>query len=133
MAFFIILIVFLGLWLLWPWISRQISRYMARRAEDMIRRMTGMPPRQEEKKRRASSRGGESGYAGRSRRRPRSYQASPEEVHRAMREYAVDVEYTEIREFSDSILFEEDKKQRHIKTEEQISDAEYVIIKDSHA
>jgi len=47
----VFLIILLLLLILWPWISPYVTRwirmFMARRAEDMMRRMMGMPSRKE--------------------------------------------------------------------------------------
>ena len=50
-----------------------------------------------------------------------------------MKEYAEDVAFTEIREFSsDEVIAEEETgKNRRVYREEQVSDAEYVEIKTS--
>lgn len=120
------LIIIIVICLFWPVIVRWLQGFMARRAEDMVRRMAGMPSRKEEKRRRKEQT-----------RRERhndcdsSSAADPAEGVRAMKEYAEDVAFTEIREFSsDEVIAEEGNgKNRRIYREDQVSDAEYVEIK----
>lgn len=138
-AFLIILIV---VWLLFiifrPAITRWTQQFMARRAEDMMRRMMGMPSRKEEQRRkRQASRGSESqadgrqprGGAGRSSRR---YHRSPRyDAADLMRSVAEDVEYTEIREFESTTIVDESDGNTRVIDEEQVADVEYTEIRGS--
>ncbi len=123
------LIIIILICLFWPVIMRYLQRFMANRAEDMVRRMAGMPSRKEEKRRRkeAQKRNASNGAAS-------SYSRSTEEAVdgvKAMREYAEDVTFTEIKEYSSETIIGEDPtgKERRIYREEQVSDVEYVEIK----
>ena len=107
----------------------------------------GMPTRAEEKKAEKEARKAErrSGWdapkeeaqprsAGRYgfRSRGRNHNVgNPAEDLRMMRLYAEDVEFVEIREYSSDIHFEQDEATGKMKIviEEQMSDAEYVVIK----
>lgn len=127
----IFLIFLLIVALLWPYIVRLLRRYMAGRAEDMMRRMAGMPSRKEERRRarrnNAASSGGNPGPHSERRR----HSAPSQDAASIMKDVAEDVEFTEIREFeSESILEEEDSRRtRRIYREEQVSDAEYTEIR----
>lgn len=123
------LIIIILICAFWPAIVRLLQRFMARRAEDMVRRMAGMPSRKEEKRRRKQQ------QKQQEQRRSRRHGPTEDtgEGVRAMKEYAEDVAFTEIREFSsDEIIAEEGTgKNRRVYREEQVSDAEYVEIKTS--
>lgn len=120
---------------------------LANRTEDYLRKATGMPPRpgsrEERRQQRASqqsqyrssesegsyyynSSGYSNGSAFRSRSRRRSRYSSNEPL--IPREYAEDVEFVEIKSFSQSTIKEtvETEKQYH---ESQVSDVEWVEIK----
>lgn len=123
-------------WLL-PW----IQRYMARKAEDMIRRQMGMPPREKKswRQRRAEAKQQSAGGADRqyhadgASRKGRRTQKSDEPI--IPREYAEDVEFVEIKEFENIEVAAETvddkgrKTSRRERVETQISDAEWVDIK----
>lgn len=108
---------------------RYLQRFMAHRAEDMVRRMAGMPSRKEEKRRRKEEQKRNASTGGGSARARTS--ADEAEGVRAMREYAEDVTFTEIKEYSSETIIGEDAsgKTRRIYREEQVSDVEYVEIK----
>lgn len=127
------LIILILLFLIWPLIRGPVSRwfnsFVSHRTEDVMRRMMGMPSRREEKRRRKQQAQKDSS-TGRGYGRKRN--ASPPKPHPAamMKSVAVDVEYTEIREFESKTTIDSDGKTTRIKTEEQISDAEYIEIKE---
>lgn len=129
--FFIILII---IFLCWPWITKWLRGYMARRAEDMVRRMAGMPSRKEEQKRRREQerqqkRNGYSAGSTRGRNRGSANGKDTDSI-RSMQEYAEDVEFTETKEYSETEIIEDDGKgNRRIYRESQVSDAEYIEIK----
>ena len=135
MGFFIIVLLLILLPLLWPYISRAIRNYMMGRFEDRMRRMMGMPTRAEEKKARRKEREATGASAGRSSRtRGRNHNAGdPSADIRMMRTYAEDVEFTEIREYSEDIEFGEENagKKNGVKMEEQVSDAEFTVVKEN--
>ena len=124
------------MFIFWPQITRWIHRFMARRAEDMVRKMAGMPSRKEEERRRKQQEkrqrasGSRSNYS----RDPRSggYAANPEEVVHNMQQYAEDVEFVETKEYSETEIREDDTKgNERIYRESQVSDVEYIEIKDN--
>ena len=101
---------------------------MARRAEDMVRKMAGMPSRKEEERQRKQQR--DNSYS-RTGLRCRQYASNEEDCIRSMQEYAEDVEFTETKEYSESeILENESRSERRVYREEQVSDAEYIEIKE---
>lgn len=136
MGIIILLILIVVLPLLWPrispYISRWIQQFMARRAEDMMRRMAGMPSRKEEKRRarerERQEQRQEQRYDGR-----RRNAAATQDLHRSMQAYAEDVEFVEIKEFRETVISEETADSRNgrrrVVTESQVTDAEYTIIK----
>lgn len=105
---------------------------MARRAEDMVRKMAGMPSRKEEERRRKQQqRQQHDNSYSRTGRRGRQYASNEEDSIRSMQEYAEDVEFTETKEYSESeILENESRSERSVYREEQVSDAEYIEIKE---
>lgn len=146
MTFLIILIILI---VCWPWISRYLRRwvngFMARRAEDMMRRMMGMPSRREEERRRKAGRrekGRESGFrdAGtdanpssrRGGRRQRGHRQYPRgHVAAMLQAVAIDTDFIEIREFSSSTIAESDGQTVTFTYEEQITDVRFTEIKGS--
>lgn len=129
----IFLIILIIVVLCWPWISRYISRmvsnFMSHRAEDMMRRMMGMPSRKEERKnaRRRDNAEKKSGtYSGRSRAHRHNGATHPAQL---LKSVAEDAEYVEIKEFDSTTIVEDDGATRRIYHEEQVSDVEYTEIK----
>ena len=131
----IFLLIIIALFLFRHQISAWIRAFMARRAEDMIRKMAGMPTRKEEQRRAKEKARKEKAQSSRTagRKSNRATTAAPEQAHRRMQEYAEDVEYTEIREFeSVEIATETHDGKRRVVVESQISDVEYTEIKVSN-
>lgn len=109
--------------------------------EDNVRRMMGMPTRAEEKKARKAQERQERAaqkedegnpfrrYGFRNRGRNHNV-GNPSEDLRMMRIYAEDVDFIEIREYSEELRFEQDETGEKIKIvyEEQVSDAEFIVI-----
>ncbi len=138
-SFLIILLIII---FCWPWISRVVGRwfrnFMSHRAEDMMRRMMGMPPR--EKKRGSGARSAFSG-AGRKRAadnesaegafsRRKSSHRGKQSIAALMQLVAVDVTYTEIKEFTSTSIGEDGKETFRYIFEEQITDVKFEEIKD---
>ena len=121
------LIILLVVCLLWPWLMKLLRVYMARRAEDMLRRMAGAPPRQ--KKSRNPFKGKrEDGSAKKRHRRQQPPTPSPAQM---MRDVAEDVEYTEIREFTQTTERVGDTtRTRTVYHESQVEDAKYTEVKE---
>ena len=137
--FLIIVIIVIACW---PWISRWLRQLMARRAEDFLRKATGMPPRpgsREDKRQRASrqaygssdsntsSTSSASSYSRRSRQQRKTRRGYNEPI--IPPEYAEDVEFVETKTFSETIIGAPDGKTRQYH-ESQVSDAEWVEIKE---
>lgn len=146
-AILLIIIILVALWLLWPVIWRLIQpavqRYVARKTEDYIRRATGMPPRpkqesrQKKQKKESSAPKGDNNDTrgewfydtGERRRRQQQRRRSGREPL-IPKEYAVDVEFVEIKDYSSATVIGEDNSSRQqVYNESQVSDAEYVMIK----
>lgn len=134
----VILIIFLG----WPWISKWLGRlfswYMSRKAEDMMRRMMGMPSRSEERKARrkaereqdqGATEGPERSWGRKRTSGQRYHRPAREDAADLMRSVAEDVDYTEIREFESTHIAVDRNGERTTYDEEQVSDAEYTEIK----
>ena len=136
----ILILIFIGVPLLWRWLKPYFFRWAQHRTEDYIRSQMGMPPRDRNRSRSQQrqsyassernswsgySSGGYSGdpYARRS--RGRGYSSGP----LIPKEYAVDVEYTEIRSYSSEEAIASDGKSVRYIVESQVSDAEIIEIK----
>ena len=130
----IFLIILIVVVLCWPWISRYLSRmvsnFMSHRAEDMMRRMMGMPSRKEERKnarrKESEQRRGTTGATSARAYRKHGQAGHPAEL---MKKVAEDAEYVEIKEFESTTIIEDDGATRRIYHEEQVSDVEYTEIK----
>ena len=140
MTVVIVIVVFFLIWLIFgsrinAWIRRKIARFLANRTEDYIRKATGMPPRDKSK----SSREKESSGGSRRESATRAYRSSrsSREYYDPSgpiipKEYAEDVEFIEIKEFSqtdiDARFSDNSRVEYH---ESQVSDVEWVEIKPS--
>ena len=134
----ILILIFIGVPLLWRWLKPYFLRWAQHRTEDYIRSQMGMPPRdrnksrsQQTRQRHASSAGYSSGsyshdsYGNHS--RSRGYSSGP----LIPKEYAVDVEYTEIRSYSSEEDIASDGNSVRYTVESQVSDAEIIEIRKS--
>lgn len=104
------------------WISRIIQQWLARKFQERMRQAMGFPPGDKTRRDRRSGR----------QQAERRRQAAPEaQSHEPLipKEYAVDVEYTEIHEYSERTEIRPEADGVHIKTESQVTDAEYLVIK----
>ena len=132
----ILILIFIGVPLLWRWLKPYFLRWAQHRTEDYIRSQMGMPPRdrnksrsQQRQQRYSSASGYSSGgyssdpYAGR--RRGRAHTPGP----LIPKEYAVDVEYTEIRSYSSEDTIAADGNRVRYTVESQVSDAEIIEIR----
>lgn len=93
MGSILVIIIIILLVIFWPQISTWIRNFMARRAEDAIRRMFGMPSRKEEEKNRQKYQ--ESVKQAQEQKRR---EAEGENIVKAMQQYAEDVDFIEIKE-----------------------------------
>ncbi len=131
----ILILIFIGVPFLWKWLKPYFFRWAQHRTEDYVRRQMGMPPRDRNNSRSqqrqsyASSSGySQSAYSQRAyggQRRSRGYSSGP----LIPKEYAVDVEYTEIRSYSSEETIASDGKNVRYTIESQVSDAEIIEIR----
>lgn len=107
---------------------------MSRRAEDAIRRMMGMPTRKEQERRCKQSEKRQAASSRRDAKKKSAMQereADRQDALRSMKENAVDVEYTEYKEFSQTKIAVEDQDgNTTVFTENQVTDVEFVEIKE---
>ncbi len=134
MTVFVILLIFLLLFLLWPriiaWLRPHIQAWMLRRIEKHIRRAAGIPDEEPRDRRRSrKTDAGNNTDNGYSRHAPQhSGPIIP-------REYAEDVEYTETIDYSsDTTVAPDGTRREHSRVrvethESQVSDAEWEEIK----
>lgn len=126
----ILILIFIGIPIIWRWIKPYFFRWMQQRTEDYVRNAMGMPPRDKSTKRSngrqsySSSGSYGSGYHG-SRAQSHGYSSGP----LIPKEYAVDVEYTEIRSYSSADTIASDGNTVRYKVESQVSDAEIIEIR----
>ncbi|MDE6480836.1 MAG: hypothetical protein K2L45_11270 [Muribaculaceae bacterium] len=125
----ILILIFIGLPIIWRWLKPYFFRWMQRRTEDYVRNAMGMPPRDRSKKqssRRQSHYSGSYSSGGYGQRSSRyGYSSGP----LIPKEYAVDVEYTEIRSYSSEETIASDDNTVRYKVESQVSDAEIIEIR----
>lgn len=95
----ILLVLILAVIIFWPWISKWLRGVMARRMEDAIRKMFGMPSLKEERRRNNSGR--RSGQGGYGRQQTRQQESTGSKIVKEMQEYAEDVDFVEIKEETD--------------------------------
>ena len=141
MSIFLIIII-IGI-VCWPWISRWLRGYMARRAEDYLRRATGMPPRpgsREEKRQQRATRQNAAGtgnsssnsyYSRRSRSQKRASRNPNEPI--IPKEYAEDVEFVETKSYTETTIGETTGRNARQYAESQVSDVEFVEIKEKRS
>ena len=133
--FLIIVIIVIACW---PWISRWLRQFLARRAEDYLRKATGMPPRPGSREDRRQQRASQqayssasdntsgSSYTRRQRQRRRTRRGYNEPI--IPPEYAEDVEFVETKSFSETSIGESHGQTRQY-NESQVSDVEWVEIR----
>lgn len=134
MTFFVVLLIIIALWLIFspyikPWLRRRAERKLA----DYLRASMGMPTEKETRRAQRDSgksrrtNGGRKGFWSRPATGKTSSQKAPDEI--IPREYAVDVEFTEIKQFSQTTIANDPASGKTIVTESQVSDVEYTEIK----
>ena len=122
----ILILIVIFFWLIWPALSRWLKRKAMERAEDYMRSSMGMPPR--DKKKRKSQ------WEQRSTSQDNYYrQQNRNAVNREEpiipKEYAEDVEFTEIKEYSHTEINSGSSNKKETFHESQISDAEWTEVK----
>ncbi len=135
----ILIAIFYLVWLLLPRISVLIRRYMMHKAEDYMRRSMGLPPREKRSwwsrfrpaagKKRETSDPQQNTRRSKGSKRYHPRNSNPGPV--IPRDYAEDVEYVEIKEFSSKESVTADGEGIKYKLQEQVSDVEWVEIKDN--
>lgn len=130
----IFLITLLLILLLWPSIKIWLRRFAANKTEDFLRTATGMPPRPGSRQAKRESRrennnnyrNSSNGYYYRAGRRQRQPEPAGPIIPK---EYAEDVEFVEIKEFSQTTIHASvdygNKKEWH---ESQVTDVEWEEI-----
>lgn len=131
----ILILIFIGVPLLWRWLKPYFLSWAQRRTEDYVRNAMGMPPRDRNRSRsqQRQSYSSSGGYSSGSRsqdsygdrRGRRGYSSGP----LIPKEYAVDVEFTEIRSYSSEDTIASDGKTVRYTVESQVSDAEIIEIR----
>lgn len=116
----IILIVFL----LWPQITRLITRLMMRSWEKKLRKMA-------EQFGGGATTGNEGKRSGSRRHKEKNPQPRNTKLHpaRMMKEVAEDVQYTEVREYSQTTIHTESEGSSSTYTETQVEDVKFTEIK----
>lgn len=136
MGLFIFIAIILCAWLCWPAISRWLKRQMANRAEDYIRKATGMPPRPDSREGRRRQREAGTSY-GNSRQAAgahassakKGYYGSNDDDSLIPKEYAEDVEFVETKSYSETTIDTHTAASSATYHESQVSDVEWVEIK----
>lgn len=128
----ILILVFVAVPYIWRWLKPYFYRWAQRRTEDYIRNAMGMPPREKKSTRGRSGNDGRqesrsSAYNGYSRHGRSGYGYSRGPL--IPKEYAVDVEYTEIRSYSAEQKIGTSGANIRYKVESQVSDAEIIEIR----
>ncbi|MBD5268608.1 MAG: hypothetical protein HDR48_05255 [Bacteroides sp.] len=133
MTFVVILII---LCIIWMCFGTRISQWLRARfygyVEDRFRQQMGMPTRKEQRRRER-----EAAKNPQSPRRPKNpYHEHPDSI--IPKEYAEDVEFTEYKEYSSDASVEkvenpDGSTSTRIRIEEQVSDVEYIEIRDNNA
>ena len=140
MTAIVIILAIIAIWLIFapyirPWLQRRAEQKLA----DYLRRQMGMPTEKEQRQaeknarnRRNAAYGTWTNPAGHQNTRSRH----PADEPLIPKEYAVDVEYTEIREFAQTVI-KDDSSESDAKTgfaaECQVSDVEYTEIRQKNA
>ena len=134
MTFLTIILVTIALWLIFsPYIKPWLRRRAERKLQDYLRAQMGMPTEKEQRRARREAEkqekrtSGKRGFWSRPPHREDHSLHAPAEI--IPREYAVDVEYTEIRQFSQTTIASDSDSGRSFVTECQVSDVEYTEIK----
>ncbi|MDE7108528.1 MAG: hypothetical protein K2O49_00980 [Muribaculaceae bacterium] len=137
----IIIVIIILVWLIFgarirAWLTRRINNFIANRTEDFIRKAAGMPPRDksESKRRKTERTGDERTRRSSQRRRGRSRDEYYSRGPIIPKEYAEDVEFVEIKEFSQTDIEARFNDKETVEYHEsQVSDVEWVEIKTDDA
>ena len=125
----IILLIVIFFWIVWPIVSRWMRRKAVEKAEDYMRASMGMPPRDKKKNKTKY----QNPFGSRTGQQSHTYgKSTPDNEPLIPKEYAEDVEFTEVKSFSEDSI-EQDSKKHKVYHESQISDVEYIEIKKSRS
>lgn len=116
----ILILIFIIVPIIWHRSAPYVYRWAQRRTADYVRRSMGMPPRDRDRSDTAGSRS--SSFYGRSRRPSAEGPLIP-------KEYAVDVDYTEVHSYSSEEAIASDGGSVRYTRESQVSDAEIIEIR----
>lgn len=132
-----LIIIIIGI-ICWPLISKWLRQFLAHRTEDYLRKATGMPPRPGSREERRQQRASRQAYNSETNRDTNSSYSSRNRSQRKTRynkneplippEYAEDVEFVEIKSYSQTTIGATDRKVKEYH-ENQVTDAEWVDIK----
>lgn len=132
--FFALLFLLIITWPLW---RQWFYRFMSRRTEDAFRKAMGMPSRKEEQKMRREQEQRQQHYASGNTGRRNNNRSQTHTRHSYSNriippEYAVDVEFTEYKNYSETTITDNDTRSNttSFKYESQVEDVKYVEIKD---
>lgn len=125
-ALLIIILIVIFFWLVWPSVARWLKRKTIEKMQESILRQMGMPPPPKEKRKRREKTSGRGNNPGPGMRSPHSGPIIP-------KEYAEDVEFVEIKEYSETTVETRKGTRTEIYHESQVSDAEWVEIKSARA
>lgn len=120
----IFIIILLGVYFIWKGVRPYLYLWMQRRTEDYLRNAMGMPPRGESR----SGRGRKQSASGGSRSGFRGNASQKHTGSIIPKEYAVDVEYTEIRSYSEETIAADGSSVKY-SVESQVSEAEIIEIR----
>lgn len=124
----ILILLIVGVPYVWRWLKPYIARWVQHKTEDYVRKSMGMPPRDRNQ---GSKRGNESRqqrsrdtYGNRGWQRGQ-YSDSP----LIPKEYAEDVDFTEVRSYSEETDIASGGENVRFRQESQVSDAEIIEIR----
>lgn len=134
MTFITVLLIIIALWLIFaPYIKPWLRRRAESKLHDYLRAQMGIPTEKEQRRARREAQKkqkhsyGKRGFWSRPEHREDPTLHAPAEI--IPREYAVDVEFTEIRQFSQTTIATDSSSGSSFVAESQVSDVEYTEIK----
>lgn len=128
MTVLIILILLIIFWpYIWRWLRPYVIRWMQHKTEDYVRRSMGMPPRDKKRSNESSETGRQ--QQTRASRRDSSRRRWYHSGSVIPKEYAEDVDFSEVRSYSEERAFLKGDGEIKYKQESQVSDAEVIEIK----
>ncbi len=130
------LVIILAVILIWMIFGNHIKAWLQRRAqqkfEDILRAQMGMPSAKEQRRQERQAEAARRNASAKKSfwtRPPRQKAPQPAPDTIIPKEYAVDVEYTEIKEYSRQTIIDPQPDSTRIIVEDQVEDVKYVEIK----